>query len=92
MCLKESNATNLPHAGKAQNLLMVAMVHHELGDATAAENWVRRTDDWLADAIESAELGRMSMPTTDWFPINVLRREANSLIDPDAASGDGDTD
>ncbi len=81
--LEESNATNWADAGKAQNCLVLAMIHHELGDATAAENWLSRADEWLAGQIARAEGGQMNMPATDWFPINVLRREAGALIDLD---------
>lgn len=81
--LEESNASDWADAGKAQNWLVLAMIHHELGDDAAAENWLTRFDEWFADIIEGANGGRINMPTTDWFGIHALHREADALIRPD---------
>src|SRR5262249_24110044 len=61
--------------GNAQNRLRLALAHHRLGHADEARRWLR-------EAITDIDKAARSLPPTDWLEANVLRREAEALIDP----------
>jgi WD40 repeat protein len=80
--LEESNATDWGEQGRMQNRLVLAMAYHRLGRAKHARALLDEVRRWW-DGIEAARTdGAVTMPPTDWLPLQLLRREAEALIDP----------
>src|SRR5262249_12461758 len=78
--LGESNARTWTEEGKAQNRLVLAMAYRRLGDlAKARVGLDEGTRGW--NGLEAAKTDDAArMPTTDWLPLHVLRREAESVV------------
>jgi hypothetical protein len=65
-----------------QNRLVLAMAYHRLGQAKQARALLDEVRRWW-DGLEAARTdGAVTMPLTDWLPLQLLRREAEALIDP----------
>jgi WD40 repeat protein/tetratricopeptide (TPR) repeat protein len=78
--LEESNAGTWPEEGKAQNRLILAMAYQRLGNVTKACAELDEVMRWWK-GLEAAKTDEaVSMPTTDWLALQVLRREAEAVI------------
>jgi WD40 repeat protein/tetratricopeptide (TPR) repeat protein len=78
--LEESNATDWGEQGRMQNRLVLAMAHHRLGHAAQARALLDEVARWWK-ALEAARTdGAVTMPLTDWLPLQLFRREAETLI------------
>jgi WD40 repeat protein/tetratricopeptide (TPR) repeat protein len=78
--LEESNASDWGEQGRMQNRLVLAMAYHRLGQATEARASLDEVQRWW-DGLEAARAdGAVTMPLTDWLPLQLLRREAEALI------------
>jgi tetratricopeptide (TPR) repeat protein len=79
--LEESNAGAWGSpGGKQQNQLVLAMAHHRLGHAASARALLDELERWWK-AVEIAKTdGAVNFATTDWLPLQILRREAEALI------------
>jgi tetratricopeptide (TPR) repeat protein len=78
--LEESNATDWGEQGRMQNRLVLAMAYHRLGrpqDARALLDEVKR---WWSGLLAARTDGAVTMPPTDWLPLQLLRRETEALI------------
>jgi tetratricopeptide (TPR) repeat protein len=63
-----------------QNSLVLAMANERLGHAAQARALLAEVQR-LWERIEAAKTdGAVSMPTVDWLPVQVLRREAEAVI------------
>jgi WD40 repeat protein/tetratricopeptide (TPR) repeat protein len=78
--LEESNAGGWSQGGKAQNRLLLAMAHHRLGHVMQARAILDEVRTWWGAALATEAEGPVAMPTTDWLPLQLLRREAEALI------------
>jgi tetratricopeptide (TPR) repeat protein len=86
--LEESNAGNWADEGKMQNRLVLAMAHHRLGYAAPARALLEEVEGWWK-AVEAGKIdGAVAFSTTDWLPLQLLRREAEALIRYDAVFPD----
>jgi hypothetical protein len=78
--LEESNRTDWGEQGRMQNRLVLAMAHHRLGHAAQARALLDEVARWW-DGLEAARIdGAVTMPLTDWLPLQLFRREAVALI------------
>jgi hypothetical protein len=79
-CLGESNAGIWGEDRKAQNRLVLAMAYQRLGESTKARALISEVAE-MWNIIEAEKVdGAVSMPTTDWLPLQIYRREAEALI------------
>ncbi len=82
--LEESNAAfsefDVRRRCKLQNRLVLAMAHERLGHAAQARALLAEVQrSW--QRIEAAKTdGAVALPTVDWLPLQLLRREAEALI------------
>jgi hypothetical protein len=68
-----------------QTQLVLAMAHKRLGHATQARALLAEVER-LQRRIEPAKTdGAVAMPTVDWLPLQLLRREAEAVVLYDAA-------
>jgi len=78
--LEESNAGDWGEPGdKHQNQLVLAMAHHRLGHAEPARALLDEVERWLK-GVETAKTQLAFRNTTDWLPLQLLRREAEAVI------------
>ena len=78
--LEESNAGDWGEPGdKHQNQLVLAMAHHRLGHALSARALLDEVERWWK-GVEAAKTQLAFRNTTDWLPLQLLRREAEALI------------
>jgi WD40 repeat protein/serine/threonine protein kinase/tetratricopeptide (TPR) repeat protein len=78
--LEESNASDWGEQGRMQNRLVLAMAHHRLGQTTQSRDLLNEVTRWW-DGLEAAKAdGAVTMPLTDWLPLQLFRREAEALI------------
>ncbi|HEY2156306.1 MAG TPA: hypothetical protein VGH33_11800, partial [Isosphaeraceae bacterium] len=57
-----------------------AMTHHRLGQTTQSRALLDEVKRWW-DSLEAARAdGAITMPLTDWLPLQLLLREAEALI------------
>jgi tetratricopeptide (TPR) repeat protein len=78
--LEESNAGAWGSAGgKQQNQLVLAMAHHRLGHAPSARALLDEVERWWK-GVETAKTQLAFFNTTDWLPLQLLRREAEAVI------------
>jgi WD40 repeat protein/tetratricopeptide (TPR) repeat protein len=78
--LEESNAASWTEEGKAQNRLVLAMAYQRQGNVPKARVELDEVTKWW-NGLEAAKTDdAITMPTTDWLPIQVLRREAEAVI------------
>jgi tetratricopeptide (TPR) repeat protein len=78
--LEESNAGKWKERGKMQNRLVLAMAHHRLGHAAPARALLEEVERWWKDIEAARTEGAVEVVTTDWLPLQLLRREAEALI------------
>jgi hypothetical protein len=79
-CLGESNAAVWGEDRKAQNRLVLAMLYQRLGESTKARALLSEVAE-MWNIIEAEKVdGAVSMPATDWLPLQIYRREAGALI------------
>jgi tetratricopeptide (TPR) repeat protein len=65
---------------KAKNWLVLAMVYQRLGESTKARALLNEVAEmWNIFEAEKVD-GAVSMPATDWLPLQIYRREAEALI------------
>src|SRR5262249_43054122 len=78
--LEESNAGVWSQEGKAQNGLLLAMAHQRLGHVSLARAVLDEVRTrWGGTPATEAD-GAVTMPATDWLSLQLLRREAETLI------------
>ena len=78
--LEESIAGDWGEEGKAQNQLVLAMAHQRLGHAAKARALLDEVGrSWKGVEARKTD-GAVAMPATDWLPLQLLRREAESII------------
>jgi WD40 repeat protein/tetratricopeptide (TPR) repeat protein len=78
--LEESSATDWGEQGRMQNRLVLALAHHRLGHAAQSRALLDEVKHWW-DGLEAARTeGAVTMPLTDWLPLQLFRREAEALI------------
>jgi WD40 repeat protein len=78
--LEESNAGDWKGDRKTQNRLVLAMAYHRLVEATKARALLDEVAE-MWNTIEAEKVdGAVSIPATDWLPLQVYRREAEALI------------
>jgi tetratricopeptide (TPR) repeat protein len=78
--LGASNAGDWKEDRKTQNSLVLAMLYQRLGESTKARALLdEAVEMWNAIEAEKVD-GAVSMPATDWLPLQIYRREAEALI------------
>jgi tetratricopeptide (TPR) repeat protein len=74
--------------GDIMNRIFLAMTHHKLGKADLAQHWLDETDKWLEDARKKIDAAPYGFPSgiypADWLITQMLRREAKTMMKPDA--------
>ncbi len=82
--LETSNASGwaeIAHpAADAQNWLVLAMCHHQLGRADQAAGCLATAKDLILAAIPPKPKRRVRVPVPDWMEAHVLLREAEALL------------
>jgi WD40 repeat protein/serine/threonine protein kinase/tetratricopeptide (TPR) repeat protein len=78
--LRESNATDWGEQGRMQNRLVLAMAYHRLGQPKEARALLDEVNRWWNGLLAARTDGAVTMPPTDWLPLQLLRREAEGLI------------
>jgi hypothetical protein len=78
--LEESNAGTWTEDGKAQNGLLLAMAYQRLGDVAKARVELNEVTKWWSGLEAAKTDDAVSIPTTDWLPLQVLRREAEAVV------------
>jgi tetratricopeptide (TPR) repeat protein len=79
-CLGESNDGVWGEDRKAQNRLVLAMAYQRLGESTKSRALLSEVAE-MWNIIEAEKVdGAVSMPATDWLPLQIYRREAEALI------------
>jgi tetratricopeptide (TPR) repeat protein len=78
--LEESNAGTWTEGGKAQNRLVLALAYQWRGNLPQARVELEEVTKWW-EGLEAAKTGdAIAMSTTDWLPLQVLRREAEAVV------------
>ena len=78
--LGESNAGVWGEDRKAQNRLVLAMAYQRLGESTKARALLSEVAEMWNIIEAEKDDGAVSMPATDWLPLQIYRREAEALI------------
>jgi tetratricopeptide (TPR) repeat protein len=78
--LEESNSRYWNEQAGMQNRLVLAMTYQRLGDVTRARAELDEVMKWW-NGLEAAKTHEaIAMPTTDWLPLQILRREAEAVV------------
>jgi tetratricopeptide (TPR) repeat protein len=78
--LGESNAGVWGEDRKAQNRLVLAMAYQRLGESTKARALLSEVAEMWNIIEAEKDDGAVSMPATDWLPLQIYRREAEALV------------
>ncbi len=78
--LEESNARDWTREGKAQSRLLEAMAHHRSGHQSQARALLAAVQQWWKSVETTKSDGVVSIPTTDWLPLQLLLGEAEAVI------------
>jgi tetratricopeptide (TPR) repeat protein len=82
--LEESNRTyssrGMSDEYKIQNILVLAMAHQRSGNPKEARALLRQAQSSLERALAAKTDGAVPLHSTDWLPIQILRREAESIV------------
>ncbi len=79
--LEKSNASEWkPESTKALNWFLLAMAHHQLGHSKDAKKCLDTARRLVVEALPQKPGGRTAVNSADWIPLQVLSREAESLL------------
>jgi WD40 repeat protein/tetratricopeptide (TPR) repeat protein len=78
--LEESNAGTWTEEGKAQNRLVLAMVYQRLGETAKARAELNGVMEWWKRLEAAKTEDAVAIPTSDWLPLQILRREAEAVV------------
>jgi tetratricopeptide (TPR) repeat protein len=67
-------------SARAQTLLVLAMAHQRMGNATEARALLDEVLRWWHNVEAGKTDGAVSLPAPEWLWLQVLRREAEALI------------
>jgi tetratricopeptide (TPR) repeat protein len=81
--LEESNAGNWRPLSRVQNGFVLAMAHHRAGNQKESRKWLERSNQTLELERQTSDerLIARKVPVPDWIAIEVLRREAEALVE-----------